>query len=205
MSIRFGWTRPQAGQQSSDDELVQDATSASPDIGAQPAPPVNPTGAALMQGQNDNITSGSGSKESEAPPAPPTSSSPPALPTAPTTPTPTPPTPSFSQSALQAVWDAHARVVDAERKTHRRLGGSGARRAYNDALVEEESALGALGFENFEAFAARFGEGPDAEPSTTVTAATDASDEGEPAGETIGRIRVLLAELGIDPGGDPLE
>src|SRR5262249_29765528 len=69
------------------------------------------------------------------------------------------------------------------------------------ALVEEASALAALGFENYESFVASIGgTAPDA---TAPTAAT--VDDNEPAGETIGRIRVLLAELGIDPGIDPLE
>src|SRR5262249_31726979 len=100
MSIRFGWTRPQAGQQTTADELVQDATSASPDIGAHPAPPVNQTGAANMQGQNDTSTSDSGSKGGDAPIAPHPGTE--AI-------APTPPA-SPSPSAMQAVWDVHERV-----------------------------------------------------------------------------------------------
>src|SRR5207253_8051793 len=69
-----------------------------------------------------------------------------------------------------------------------------ARRVFQALLLEERDALHALGFENFEAFEAMHGY-----------AATATPTEEPPAGETIGRIRVLLDELGVEPGADPLQ
>ena len=40
MSIRFGWTRPQAGPESTDDEQVEDMSSAPPEVDAATRAPV---------------------------------------------------------------------------------------------------------------------------------------------------------------------
>src|SRR5207244_4809 len=143
MSIRFGWSRPQAGSEATDDEKVEDGSSA-----PRNRMPV------------------------------------------------TPPSP----EQVQAVWDVHARVAETERRTHHRFGAAAARRAFQATLLEERDALQSLGFESFAAFEAVHG------PPATATSTTEEPKTEEPqAGETIGRIRVLLDELGIEPGVDPLQ
>ncbi len=96
-------------------------------------------------------------------------------------------------------------MLEAERRTHRIIGAAAARRVHQQTLLEEVDALHALGFDRFAEFAAVYGT----ERASTETAApappTAAGDEPETAGETIGRIRVLLSELGVEPGVDPLQ
>ncbi|MDQ1436001.1 MAG: hypothetical protein QOF59_2817, partial [Actinomycetota bacterium] len=109
----------------------------------------------------------------------------------------TPPSP----ETIEAIWSIHERVLEAERRTHRIIGAAAARRVHQQTLLEEVDALHALGFDRFAEFAAVYGVA--LAPGEPAPAAAD--DEPETAGETIGRIRVLLSELGIEPGVDPLQ
>ena len=211
MSIRFGWTRPQAGAQTTDDDQVEDVSSV-PSHFAAPSDPAT-AGSADARGDagapsDDDVPGGRGPGGQGRPlpvPAGPT----------PTGNAVTPPNP----EAVQAIWDLHARVLESEKKTHRRIGAAAARRVYHEALVEEASALSDLGFETFAAFAAMHGADATSAPAGVVASAasptpaaplaasttTETADEPETAGETLGRIRVLLNELGIEPGVDPLQ
>src|SRR5205807_839890 len=69
----------------------------------------------------------------------------------------------------------------------------GARREYNDARVAERDALRKLGYDSFDAFA-------DAHRASAREAAPTTAG----ARQTVDRIRVLLGELGVEPGDDPL-
>jgi hypothetical protein len=214
MSIRFGWTRPQAGAQTTDDDQVEDVSSVPSHFAAQTEP--------ALAGSTDARGHGDGHADDDVPGgrAPGEPGRPLQVPAGPT-PTGnavTPPNP----EAVQAIWDLHERVLESERKTHRRIGAAAARRVYHETLVEEAAALNDLGFETFAAFEAAHGAdattartaaiAPAATPAANAvpdteftTAVGTADDEPETAGETLGRIRVLLNELGIEPGVDPLQ
>ena len=102
--------------------------------------------------------------------------------------------PSAPNEAFLEVWKLHQHTIDADRKAHRLLAGAKARSEYHEALVAEADALNKLGFENFNAFAAVHGAQP---PVTGLAPVSNAS-------QTVARIRVLLSELGVAPGDDPL-
>ena len=102
--------------------------------------------------------------------------------------------PGAPDPAIAAVFELHERVLEGERKANRFLAKASARREHHEALVAEADALNKLGFQNFEAFAAAHGNTP-----REVAAAPPAG-----GGQTVDRIRVLLGELGVDPGEDPL-
>ncbi len=214
MSIRFGWTRPQAQPETSDEDRVENVSSAVSEAGTEPAPDAPGPDRARMPERDEHV-SGDRDPGAEIP----TGQIPIGTPV--TTPTP---------EAVRSIWEVHARVIETERKSHRRIGAAAARRAYHEALVEEAAALHALGFESFDSFTAVHGATAPADGETTTTdestivaahapaetaadpetgSLTEASaasdDEPESAGETIGRIRMLLDELGIEPGGDPLQ
>ena len=133
MSIRFGWTRPQAGLETTDDDQVEDRSSAPADIAAQ---------------SDFNVSSSVDARQHVRDDVPDAD---------PSTGTPVTPSP-LSPDAVQAIWEVHARVVESERKTHRRIGAAAARRVYHETLVEEAGVLNDAGFENFAAFEAVHGE-----------------------------------------------
>ncbi len=96
-------------------------------------------------------------------------------------------------TAVLEIWELHRRVVEGERKANRFLATPGARREHNEALVAEAAALHKLGYQTFDVFAAAHRAVPrDAPPATTGPR------------QTVDRIRVLLGELGVEPGDDPL-
>ncbi len=218
MTIRFGWTRPQDGPERTDEDQVDDVSSPVSDHAAQAAPaPAGGFGApGRLSGFDGPGFNGPGFNRLGVDASAPDAVVPDASNRAPMN--------QPSPEALEAIWNLHARVVETERRTHRRMGAAAARRTYHEALVEEANALADLGFESFGAFEERFGAdagafaaidagtpdppapafaGPEASAAPAPTP-TPADDEPETAGETIGRIRVLLSELGIEPGADPL-
>jgi len=75
-----------------------------------------------------------------------------------------------------------------------------------EAVAPSEPAPNSSGNSFGGAFGAPLGE-PTPPPvvETPVTSSAGSDEEPESAGETIGRIRMLLDELGIEPGGDPLQ
>ena len=91
------------------------------------------------------------------------------------------------------IYRLHAVTVEAERRAGRILATPSARRRLHDAVTEESDALHMLGFESFDEFAVAHSAAP----------AVAEHDENDNA-ETIARIAEILAEIGIDPSGDPL-
>jgi hypothetical protein len=110
-----------------------------------------------------------------------------------------------SPEMIEAIRQVHERVLETERRTHRIIGAAAARRVHHDTLVEESDALRAIGFESFSAFVAVYGDTAATEETAAPGSEPRAELAEETAGETIGRIRVLLSELGIEPGVDPLQ
>jgi hypothetical protein len=156
MSIRFGWTRPQAQPETSDEHRVENVSPVA--TGADRAP----------QPEHGEHVSGYGSPDADIPTGPaPTGQSATrqsaigqsAIGTPVTTPTP---------EAVRSIWEVHARVVETERKSHRRLGAAAARRSYHEALVEEAAALHDLGFDSYDAFAAVHGAAAPADETEAV-------------------------------------
>src|ERR1700730_2956973 len=105
MSIRFGWTRPQARAEKTDDEDVEDGAPAPPELAARPAQPeepaVSPSGPVDADADDPDADRSTGA--AVRPPSP---------------------------EEVQAIRDVHARVFEFERKTHRLIGAAAARRAF---------------------------------------------------------------------------
>ena len=223
MSIRFGWTRPQAGPETTDDDQVEDVSSAPSEVARQPAPDAGRSDACAgrrrrpMHREPEQLRTHR--PVSNTDPAADDDGRP-----AMTQPTP---------DAVQAIWEVHARVVETERKTHRRIGAAAARprattrrsskkpTALHDARLRElrrvRSGARSDGDDRADAAPRRherrcpsrvagdeLRRRLDAD-GDTGRSTVEPDDEPETAGETIGRIRVLLGELGIEPGVDPLQ
>ena len=152
MSIRFGWTRPQAGPQSTDEEQVEDVSSVPSHLAAH-NPPAAPGRTDAPEKNYENVPGGDGPGEAGRSIHTPTGA-------AVTQPTP---------EAVQAIWDLHARVIETEKKTHKRIGAAAARRMYHETLVEEAAALSSLGFDSFASFEDAHGDGAPAAQTAPLT------------------------------------
>src|SRR4051794_7940846 len=166
MSIRFGWTRPQAAPPMTDEKPVEDLSSPPADFSSEPEPPAASGTSAPLDALRDVATRVHDGEVQ-------------------------------GSDAVREVFELHSRVLESERKSQRFLAGASAKREFHEALVAEADALNKLGFENFDAFAAVHG--------TTPPPAGAPVPASMPANETISRISVLLGELGVEPGEDPLE